>query len=60
MAGEKDTFTPASLSTFMAETIPKAELLVVEGGTHAAPIEAHERINARITEFLTRALRTTS
>jgi pimeloyl-ACP methyl ester carboxylesterase len=60
VAGEKDTFTPASLSTFMAETIPKAELLVVEGGTHAAPIEAHERINARIAEFLTRALRKTS
>ena len=39
VAGERDTFTPSSLSTFMAEEIPNAELVTVQGGTHVAPIE---------------------
>jgi pimeloyl-ACP methyl ester carboxylesterase len=52
VAGEKDTFTPAALSTFMAEAIPKAELLMVPGGTHVAPIEQPELVSKRILEFI--------
>ena len=55
VAGEKDTFTPGSLSQFMAEQIPDAELLVVPAGTHVAPIEQPELIGARIKAFVERA-----
>lgn len=54
IAGERDTFTPASLSTFMAEQIPNAELLMVPGGTHVAPIEQPDLVEARIQAFLER------
>ena len=52
VAGEKDTFTPSALSTFMAEAIPKAELLMVPDGSHVAPIEQPELVSARILEFI--------
>jgi pimeloyl-ACP methyl ester carboxylesterase len=54
VAGEKDTFTPASLSESMAEQIPGAELLMVPGGTHVAPIEQPELVSAKITAFIER------
>ena len=55
VAGERDTFTPASLSASMADRIPKAELLMVKGGSHVAPIEQPELIGGRIKQFLERA-----
>lgn len=54
VAGEKDTFTPASLSESMAERIPNAELLMVAGGSHVAPIEQPELVGARIRAFVER------
>lgn len=54
IAGEKDTFTPGSLSQHMADTIPGAELLVVPGGTHVAPIEQPELVRSRVKSFLAR------
>jgi pimeloyl-ACP methyl ester carboxylesterase len=54
VAGEKDTFTPASLSESMAERIPGAELLMVAGGSHVAPIEQPELVGARIRAFVER------
>ncbi len=54
IAGEKDTFTPASLSTWMAERMPKAELLMVTGGSHVAPIEQPELVGERIRAFFER------
>src|SRR6185295_8719891 len=39
VAGERDGFTPMALSRTMAEEIPGAELMVVEEGSHTAPIE---------------------
>jgi pimeloyl-ACP methyl ester carboxylesterase len=57
VAGERDTFTPVSLSHFMAEQIPNAELLMLEGGTHVAPIEQPELVNERIKAFVERAAR---
>jgi pimeloyl-ACP methyl ester carboxylesterase len=56
IAGEKDTFTPASLSNFMGETMPYAELLMVAGGTHVAPIEQPELVKERLLSFLERVL----
>ena len=52
IAGERDTFTPAWLSRRMHMLIPDAELLVVPGGTHVAPIEIPELINLRLERFL--------
>lgn len=54
VAGERDTFTPASLSRFMAEQIPGAELLMVPGGTHVAPIEQPELVRAHVKAFVER------
>ncbi|MDB4943108.1 MAG: hypothetical protein JWP97_2642 [Labilithrix sp.] len=55
IAGEKDTFTPGSLSSWMAEQIPGAELLTVPAGTHVAPIEQPELVDATIKAFIARA-----
>lgn len=55
VAGERDTFTPASLSESMAEQIPGAELLMVPAGTHVAAIEQPELVGARIRDFVARA-----
>src|SRR5262249_43599389 len=54
VAGERDTFTPASLSTSMAERIPNAELLMVQGGSHVAPIEQPGLVGERIRAFIER------
>ena len=54
VAGEKDTFTPASLSESMAERIPNAELLMVAGGTHVTPIEQPELVGTTIRSFIER------
>jgi pimeloyl-ACP methyl ester carboxylesterase len=58
VAGERDTFTPASLSEAMAERIPNAELLMVKGGSHVAPIEQPELVSERIRAFLSRVAET--
>jgi pimeloyl-ACP methyl ester carboxylesterase len=54
IAGARDSFTPAAVSEAMAEAIPGAELEVIPGSTHLAPLEHHTEIAARITAFLTR------
>jgi pimeloyl-ACP methyl ester carboxylesterase len=54
VAGEKDTFTPASLSASMAERIPNAELLMVTGGSHVTPIEQPELVGERVRAFIER------
>lgn len=54
VAGDNDGFTPAHLSQAMADAIPSAELIVVEGGTHTAPLERPELVDQAVTEFLER------
>ncbi len=51
IAGERDTLTPPFLSEAMASQIPGAELFVVPGGTHVAPIEQPEVVEARVAAF---------
>lgn len=58
VAGEKDTFTPPSLSEAMAERIPNAEFLMVPGGSHVAPIEQPELVGGRIRAFVERVAST--
>jgi pimeloyl-ACP methyl ester carboxylesterase len=52
VAGDRDTFTPAHVSSAMATAIPGAELLMLPGGTHVAPLEHRETVFARISGFL--------
>jgi pimeloyl-ACP methyl ester carboxylesterase len=54
IGGERDSFTPVWLSRRMHQHIPNAELMIVPGGTHIAPIEIPELVSLRIERFLER------
>jgi pimeloyl-ACP methyl ester carboxylesterase len=56
VAAEHDTFTPMALAEEMAAAIPNAELEVIEGASHAAPVEQPDRIAERIEDFLSSRL----
>lgn len=51
VAAERDTFTPPELARHMAEAIPEAELLFLEGASHAAPVERETLIAERMERF---------
>jgi pimeloyl-ACP methyl ester carboxylesterase len=52
IAGEKDLFTPVQLARTMATSMPNADLLVVKGATHIAPLEIPELVNLAIEKFM--------
>jgi len=52
IAGQDDGFTPLASSRLMATTLPHAELLVVPGTSHTAPLEAPETFERAITTFI--------
>ncbi len=52
IAGSRDTFVPAAESRFLADTLPRAQFHLVEGGSHAAPIEYPELFSSKISSFL--------
>lgn len=52
ISAERDTFTPPVLAQHMAEAIPGAELFMLRGASHAAPIEQPVAIQLRIDKFL--------
>ncbi len=52
VAAERDTFTPPILAEHMAEAITGAELFMLRGASHAAPIEQPVAIQLRIDKFL--------
>jgi len=54
VAGEEDGFTPPDLSQAMADAIPEAELLVVQAGSHTAPLERPDLVGRTVREFLAR------
>ncbi|MBK9033968.1 MAG: alpha/beta hydrolase [Myxococcales bacterium] len=54
VAGARDGFTPAARSEDMIARIPACEGLVIEDGSHTAPIERPERVNEAITSFMER------
>jgi len=56
IAGDRDGFTPASLSHHMHEQIPGAELLLIEGGSHTAPLERPHLVDETVLDFLSRRL----
>jgi pimeloyl-ACP methyl ester carboxylesterase len=54
IAGEDDTFTPLFRSEEMAEAIDDAELVIVPGGSHVAPLEVPDLVNGAVEKFLGR------
>lgn len=52
VAGEKDQFTPSYLAEEMAQLLPDAELLLVKGATHVAPLEQRDLVHQAIFRFL--------
>ena len=56
VAGETDGFTPPDLSQAMADAIPGAELLVVQAGSHTAPLERPDLVGRTVREFLARRI----
>jgi pimeloyl-ACP methyl ester carboxylesterase len=56
VAGSRDGFTPPDRSRAMAEAIPGAELLEIEGGSHTAPIERPHLVDTTVRDFLARRI----
>jgi pimeloyl-ACP methyl ester carboxylesterase len=52
VAGEHDSFTPPQVSQAMAESIPGAELEIVPGASHLAPLEHRDLLKARFFRFV--------
>ncbi|MCA9679287.1 MAG: alpha/beta fold hydrolase [Kofleriaceae bacterium] len=52
IAGGRDGFTPPARSHEMADRIPGADLLLIEEGSHTAPIERPELVGPAVTRFL--------
>jgi pimeloyl-ACP methyl ester carboxylesterase len=56
VAGSRDGFTPPDRSRAMADAIPGAELLEIEGGSHTAPIERPHLVDTTVRDFLARRI----
>jgi len=54
VAGTRDVMTPSVLSRQIANTMPDAELITFEGGTHYIPVEFPDRLNQLVAGFLAR------
>lgn len=54
IAGQDDGFTPLAVNKLLASTLPNAELLVVPGTSHTAPLEAPAEFEAAVLGFLER------
>jgi pimeloyl-ACP methyl ester carboxylesterase len=52
IAGDRDPLVPAELAQQMARSIAGAELVVVRGGAHCAPVEYPELVSLRLERFL--------
>jgi pimeloyl-ACP methyl ester carboxylesterase len=52
VAGEADKFTPARFAEEMAKALPRAELVMLPGATHVAPLEQREVVGDQVKRFL--------
>jgi pimeloyl-ACP methyl ester carboxylesterase len=52
VTGSRDLLLPPRVAEDLVRRLPRAELYVVRNGTHYAPAEFHELVNARIDRFL--------
>ncbi|MEV6005480.1 alpha/beta hydrolase [Streptomyces sp. NPDC051976] len=55
LAGDKDLLTPVAHSTEIAERLPDAELIVVEGAGHLVIMERPELVNAALAVLIAEA-----
>ena len=56
LVGGSDRVTPEDHSRAIAEALPDAELVVVEGAGHMVTLERHEQVDAALHALLERAL----
>ena len=52
VGGDRDGFTPVSLSEEMHRLVPDSSLYIVHGGSHTAPIERPEEVTDAIASFV--------
>jgi pimeloyl-ACP methyl ester carboxylesterase len=52
LCGSRDKLTPPALSERLNDLIPGSRLLVLDGVGHMLPLEAPERVNRQIREFI--------
>lgn len=55
ICGDSDRMTPPARSRYIAEALPRAELVVVEGTGHMAMMESPEVVSAALRRMLVRA-----
>lgn len=54
VAGTRDAMTPLAISEQLARSIPGAELVVMQGGSHYLPIEFPDALSEAVLRFLER------
>lgn len=54
VAGTRDAMTPLAISEQLVRSLPDAELLVMQGGSHYLPIEFPDALNQAVLRFLDR------
>jgi pimeloyl-ACP methyl ester carboxylesterase len=52
LCGDQDVMTPPKYSLYLADHMPRAKALVIEGGTHMVFAEKPLEVNRAIDEFL--------
>ena len=52
LAGDSDSFTPPRLSRSMHKTLPDSRLVVIEGASHAGPLEFPDECNQALQAYL--------
>lgn len=52
IVGDKDEMTPLKYAVFLQDHLPKAEVTIIEGGTHMVFAEQPDLINNTIQYFL--------
>jgi len=57
IVGDVDRITPPTSAEALADALPDAELVVLEGAGHLTMLERHEQFNAVVLPFLDRVLR---
>jgi 3-oxoadipate enol-lactonase len=52
LVGDEDRNTPPAVSAELARAIPGAEMVVIPGASHMAPMEAADRFNNELVRFI--------
>ena len=52
IVGSEDRLTPPKYSQFLADNLPNAELLYIEGAGHMVMLEAYQQVNEKIVSWI--------